>query len=644
MTGRDPFRDVVTRAPLNAQVYPSEVLTDDAKRQHLCAREERNARCEEGKARDGRANSKVSTEYPHENAESQCDGGETEGGHHIEERRRVAGQRVEREPEQLPQGVSRLAGSALLVSDLDMPETLRTPAEKHVEGDAGTISPCKTVSQIRVERSEGPHKSRLIGSDGNRNNAANGPACDASPPGMVRPRSESVDHVHISVGKTIKESRDLLRRVLQIVVNRDDNTMCRFSDSCEKCGMLAGVPAESQQRHVPAPLSNATGDIACGWAAGIVDKHNLKRSSAAIGPQRSSNSANEFRNRISPAEDRNYDGDTVSSPHGIPGPFGSSSAGLSTHTCEGESTRWPRVADPWEQGRLMPRLTNVGLLAAGSKGMMAAKEVSERASISWIASYEVPGTDEPTPRTFEEAFPRAQIHQGRHPDMARLGSVDLVIAAGWQFLVTTLGAPMVILHDSLLPALRGFAPTVTALIQGDERIGVTAILPAERADEGDIVSQHGVSVAHPIRIRDALKLLQPLYGSCIDDVLLLIGSGGLVGTPQDHTAATYSIWRDADDYALDFSKPAEQLIRTIYALGDPYSGASASLSGKRVIVRDAEPVEDIPFAIRQPGKVWGLHDGTPVVVCGQGMIRLTDIRDEAGVPVRVSRLRTRFGA
>jgi methionyl-tRNA formyltransferase len=64
---------------------------------------------------------------------------------------------------------------------------------------------------------------------------------------------------------------------------------------------------------------------------------------------------------------------------------------------------------------------------------------------------------------------------------------------------------LVVFHDSLLPRYRGFLPTVTSLIAGDDLIGVTAFQPAEGLDTGPILAQAEFRIQMPARIDEVLK-------------------------------------------------------------------------------------------------------------------------------------------
>lgn len=295
--------------------------------------------------------------------------------------------------------------------------------------------------------------------------------------------------------------------------------------------------------------------------------------------------------------------------------------------------------------------SRIGLLAVGAKGFGLAKALAYRrdlVDLRFVVTYEPRATREPGVDAFRRVLGPSgtPLIDTRRPDVeavaAAHGEVDLVLYAGWQYLSRGSELREVVLHDSLLPRLRGFNPTVTALIEGHERIGVTAILPVPEVDAGPILAQRSIGILHPITIADALSALDSCYFAVTKDVLELIRSGELVGEPQNHQRATYSVWRDESDYALDLSMDSERVVRTVLALSDPYRGATLTYEGRSVRVHDAEVVADIQFEARQPGKVWRLDATGPVVICGRGMVRLTRLTDDDGNAVSIERLRTRF--
>ena len=214
---------------------------------------------------------------------------------------------------------------------------------------------------------------------------------------------------------------------------------------------------------------------------------------------------------------------------------------------------------------------------------------------------------------------------------------------GWQFLFKGSMDKVVVFHDSLLPEFRGFAPTATALIAGKPRIGVTAFRPDDGVDTGPVYLQDGFDVTYPMPIADAFERQAAIMAKLADQIL----ASDAAGTPiqpqtQDESRASYSIWRDALDFDLDPAWNATEIVRRIYALGYPYQGARLRVGEETLSIVGAVEVEDLNFEVRDPGKVWTVDPEGPVMICGSGMVKLTEMRREDGSRWTPPRLRVRF--
>ncbi|MEH2561445.1 methionyl-tRNA formyltransferase [Bradyrhizobium sp. AZCC 2289] len=233
------------------------------------------------------------------------------------------------------------------------------------------------------------------------------------------------------------------------------------------------------------------------------------------------------------------------------------------------------------------------------------------------------------------------LTETRHP-VPRPESLTFLV--GWQYLLPAPTASTVVFHDSLLPRYRGFAPTVTALINGDREIGVTALSPTGSIDEGPIIAQRGVPISYPIKIKTALELQAGLMVEIAADIIEQWRAGELSSTPQREDNATFSIWRDDADYEIEWSKSADAIERFVNAVGHPYAGARTTVSsGETIRVLDVTALPDMLFEIREAGKIWNLNGSHPIVICGSGMLRIDRCCREDGSEFHFERLRARLG-
>ena len=217
-------------------------------------------------------------------------------------------------------------------------------------------------------------------------------------------------------------------------------------------------------------------------------------------------------------------------------------------------------------------------------------------------------------------------------------------AVSWRWLIKD-AAGLIVLHDSLLPKYRGFAPLPTALINGEPFVGVTALTASDEYDRGDILGQRKLSVSYPVKIQTVISSLSAEYAALVVDLCRRICAGvPLTGVPQNEEEATYSLWRDEADYRIDWSADADRIKRFIDSLGSPYKGASTLLQQRRVRILDAAIEPDIHIEDRQPGKVVFVRLGSPIVVCGRGLLRVIDLRDDTAEQnlLPLPEFRTRF--
>lgn len=282
------------------------------------------------------------------------------------------------------------------------------------------------------------------------------------------------------------------------------------------------------------------------------------------------------------------------------------------------------------------------LLVAGLKGAMFLEALPRQFWPSRIYYYKVLGEH-------DSAFQRLAIAAGNGAQLVNPKEFDipgdggLVVAIGWQYLIRN-SENLVVMHDSLLPRFRGFAPTVTALIRGESLLGVTALLATAEMDSGPTLAQHSVRIDQFITIERAFEAVAKCYVDCLREVLGMGTDFRLMAKNQDSSMATYSIWRDGEDFHIHWGSSAEDVIRLINAVGYPYHGARTYLSDRELVVRRAELANNVIFENRQPGKLWQLHDSYSAdVVCGSGVARIWanwGDGDPAGV---FSKLRLRLG-
>ncbi|MCX5964444.1 MAG: formyltransferase family protein [Cyanobacteria bacterium] len=224
-------------------------------------------------------------------------------------------------------------------------------------------------------------------------------------------------------------------------------------------------------------------------------------------------------------------------------------------------------------------------------------------------------------------------------------TTQYAIAVSWRWIINVNNSNLIVFHDSLLPRYRGFNPLVSALINGDKQIGVTALFATSEYDKGDIITQSLTQIDYPIKIQDAINKILENYEEVALYVLeKIVNNNKFSVVVQNENQATYSLWRDDEDYRINWHQSSIELKRFIDAVGYPYKGASTILNCNLVRILEAEIVRDVVIENRIPGKVIFVKDSQPIVVCGQGLLQIQKLIDdkENQSLIPFSKFRTKF--
>jgi methionyl-tRNA formyltransferase len=282
------------------------------------------------------------------------------------------------------------------------------------------------------------------------------------------------------------------------------------------------------------------------------------------------------------------------------------------------------------------------VLAAGYKGPLFVAGLLE-AGINphRIVTYRQPGDES---GSFDRLMELGRDHgidveESWHP---RIAEDRLVFMVGWQFLLRDTLDRCVVFHDSLLPQLRGYSPTVTALLVGSDAIGVTAFRPDDGIDTGPICGSRKIQIGPGESVDAVLERQTRAMVDLAVEVLNKAANGTLDWRPQDGDAATYSPWRDAFDYFIDWRRDASEVLRHVQAHGFPYEGAKGVLDDQVLTIVRASLGPNIEFAVRDPGKLWQIEGQRALVVCGGGTLWIEEARDTNGQPFHFKHLRRRF--
>lgn len=175
------------------------------------------------------------------------------------------------------------------------------------------------------------------------------------------------------------------------------------------------------------------------------------------------------------------------------------------------------------------------------------------------------------------------------------------------------------IHASLLPRWRGAAPIHRAIEAGDTETGITIMQMDAGLDTGDML----LVEREPIRADDTTAALHDRLAAQGGRLIVqALQAARLQRTPQPAEGVTYAHKIEKAESTIDWTQPAAEIERRLRAF-DPFPGGVATLAGEAIKVWRAELAEGhgTPGEIIAPG---------PVVACGKGALRLTELQRAGG--------------
>ena len=221
------------------------------------------------------------------------------------------------------------------------------------------------------------------------------------------------------------------------------------------------------------------------------------------------------------------------------------------------------------------------------------------------------------PETLSTQDARAEM-QSLKPDVAVVAAYGLILPK-WTLDLPTYGVLNV--HPSLLPRHRGPAPVANAILEGDEKTGVTVMLVEPKVDSGPILRSVSIEIGQRATTGALTERLAEIGARLLVETLRDWCQGLIEPKVQDEALATYSRKATRGDGEIDWALSAVEIDRKIRAY-DPWPGSFTMWAGGRLKVIEAEPLGD---ATGEPRFV-SRGSGGIVVQTGEGRLALKKVQ------------------
>ncbi len=214
-------------------------------------------------------------------------------------------------------------------------------------------------------------------------------------------------------------------------------------------------------------------------------------------------------------------------------------------------------------------------------------------------------------------------HEENLPLLEKFAPDFIVVVAYGQILPRWIlqapGIGCVNIHGSLLPRYRGAAPIAWAILNGDERTGITTMLMDEHLDTGPMLLRSEVGIALTMTAGELAGRLALMGAELLIPTLDGLRDGTLLPTPQDDRLATMAprITKEMSPIRWDdFAQVIHNRIRGL----NPWPLATCEFRGGKLQIIKSSPPGAVEVQNRPPGMILKVTEHGIRVACGEGSV------------------------
>ncbi|MDH4231307.1 MAG: methionyl-tRNA formyltransferase [Nitrospirota bacterium] len=179
-------------------------------------------------------------------------------------------------------------------------------------------------------------------------------------------------------------------------------------------------------------------------------------------------------------------------------------------------------------------------------------------------------------------------------------------------------------HASLLPAYRGAAPIQWALINGEDKTGVTTMLMDEGLDTGDILLKEEVDIYDEDNAVTLAQRLSMIGASLLIKTLQGVKDKRIKPLPQS-SEVSYAPPLKKENGRVDWSLSAREIVNLIRGTY-PWPGAYCSMNGEKINFIKAAVAHDSNGGAG--GRIEKISGNEILVGTGRGILAVSEVKPE----------------
>lgn len=178
-------------------------------------------------------------------------------------------------------------------------------------------------------------------------------------------------------------------------------------------------------------------------------------------------------------------------------------------------------------------------------------------------------------------------------------------------------------HGSLLPKYRGAAPIQWALINGEEKTGITTMFMDEGLDTGDILLRAETYINPNDDFITLSERLSLMGADLLVQTIKAMREGNIKPLKQDNAHASYAPPLNIEDGRIKWEKTSMEIFNLVRGI-KVWPVAHCYLKGERLKIYNVDPLQLDGL----PGRIEDIRDGRLVVGTAKGCIAINELQPD----------------
>lgn len=178
-------------------------------------------------------------------------------------------------------------------------------------------------------------------------------------------------------------------------------------------------------------------------------------------------------------------------------------------------------------------------------------------------------------------------------------------------------------HASLLPSYRGAAPINWAIINGEDKTGITTMLMDTGLDTGDMLLKEEVNITHDMTAGELHDILKEKGAELLLETIKKMVSGEITPIKQGDSPTAYASMLDKKMALIDWSSTASDIHNLIRGL-NPWPVAFTHYKDQVMKIYKSQVLDK--ESCKCNGTIISVSNDGIEVACGKGVLLLKEIQ------------------